>query len=209
MKNNILPGGIYGITAEEYSLGRSNFEVVKAMIEGGIKIIQYREKENKTLRKQFEECLKIRELTRKNNVLFIVNDHIDIAQMVGADGIHLGQDDISIKEARKIFKGIIGLSTHSTEQARKAVEDGSDYIGVGPIYHTKTKKNVCPAVGLEYLKYVAGNIKIPFVAIGGIKEHNIKEVISLGAKTIAVVTEITGSKDIQGMIKKLHDYFQD
>ena len=128
--------------------------------------------------------------------------------MVEADGIHLGQDDISIKEARKIFKGIIGLSTHSPEQARKAVGDGVDYIGVGPIYSTKTKKNVCPAVGLEYLEYVAENIKIPFVAIGGIKENNIKEVISRGAKTIAVVTEITGSKDIMGTIKKLQNHFQ-
>ncbi|MBU0952306.1 MAG: thiamine phosphate synthase [Elusimicrobia bacterium] len=209
MKNNILPGGIYGITAEEYSLGRSNLEIVKAMIEGGIKVIQYREKENMTPGKKFEECLKIRDLTRKNNVLFIVNDHIDIAQLVGADGIHLGQDDISIKEARKIFKGLIGLSTHSPEQARKAVEDGADYIGVGPIYPTKTKKSVCPAVGLEYLDYVVAKLKIPFVAIGGIKEHNIKEVISHGAKTVALVTEITGSKDIPGMIKKLHDHFQD
>jgi len=209
MKNSILPGGIYGITAEEYSLGRSNIEVVKAMIKGGIKIIQYREKDNKTLREKFKECRKIRELTRKNNVLFIVNDHIDIARLAGADGIHLGQDDIPIKEARKIFNGIIGLSTHSAEQARKAVKDGADYIGAGPIYHTKTKKNVCAAVGLEYIKYLAGNIRIPFVAIGGIKEHNIREVIALGAKTIAVVTEITGSRDIPGKIKRLHDCFHD
>ncbi|OGS18269.1 MAG: thiamine-phosphate diphosphorylase [Elusimicrobia bacterium RIFOXYA2_FULL_40_6] len=204
---SILPEGIYGITAEKYSLGRSNLEVVKAMIECGIKIIQYREKENKTLGKKLEECLKIRELTRKNNIIFIVNDHIDIAQLAGADGIHLGQNDIPLKEAKKIFKGIIGVSTHSPDQARKAVEDGADYIGVGPIYSTNTKRNVCSAVGMEYLEYVVAKIKIPFVAIGGIKEHNIKEVISRGAKTVALVTEITQSKDIPEMVIKLQNHF--
>lgn len=208
MRNNEFPGGIYGITAEKYSLGRSNLEVVKAMIEGGVKIIQYREKDNKTLGQKYEECLKIRELTWKYNIIFIVNDHIDIARLVGADGIHLGQDDIPLKEARKIFKGIIGLSTHSPDQAKKAVEDGADYIGVGPIYSTNTKTNVCSAVGLEYLEYVVANIKIPFVAIGGIKENNIKEVISHGAKTVALVTEITESTDILEMVNKLRAHFK-
>jgi len=202
-----LPHGLYGITAEEYSLGRSNIEVVKAMIEGGIKIIQYREKENKTFDQKLLECREIREITRKNKVIFIINDYVDVANAVHADGLHLGQDDMSIKDARKLFNGIIGISTHSPEQANKAVADGADYIGVGPIFPTKTKKNCMAAVGLESLEYAVKNVNIPFVAIGGIKEHNIQQVINLGARTVALVTEIVGSKNIPLKIKTLQAKF--
>ncbi|MBN2790102.1 MAG: thiamine phosphate synthase [Candidatus Delongbacteria bacterium] len=202
-----LPKGIYGLTAEKYSKGRSNIEVVKEMIKGGIKIIQYREKEEDRSRKEMLiECLKIRELTKEKNVVFIVNDHLDIAILSKADGIHLGQDDLSVQEIKKINGNlIIGVSTHTPEQAQKAIADGADYIGVGPIFKTSTKKNVCDPVGLEYLDYVVKNTDIPFVAIGGIKEDNIHQVIEKGAKSIALVTEIVGSYDIGDKIKKLNN----
>ncbi len=203
--NKKLPAGIYAITAEKFSCGRDNISIVNEMIKGGVSIIQYREKENKTNREKYQECKKIRELTESAGITFIVNDQVDIALLVNADGIHIGQDDLPLKEVRCLMgnEKIIGLSTHSPEQAQKALADGADYIGAGPIYTTRTKNNVCPAVGLEYLEYVVKNIDLPFVAIGGIKKHNIKEVISRGATTIALVTEIVGADDICKQIKEI------
>lgn len=196
--------GLYCITAEQYSNGRRNIEVVQQMINSGVKYIQYREKE-KTLKQKYEECVKIREMTSNAGVFFIINDHVDLAMIIGADGIHIGQDDIPLKEVRKIAgpKMIIGISTHCPEQAVKAVEDGADYIGVGPIYRTFTKKDVCDPVGIEYLKFVVDNLNIPFVAIGGIKENNIHEVINAGARCVALVTEIVGAEDIKAKIKNI------
>ena len=136
--------------------------------------------------------------------MFIVNDYIDIAMIVGADGVHLGQDDIDIKDAKKILDNkIVGISTHSKNQAQKAIIDGADYIGVGPIYSTKTKENVCDPVGLSYLEYAVSDVLVPFVAIGGIKEHNIEQVVRKGAKTISLVTEIIGADNIGVKVKRL------
>ncbi|HBC92226.1 MAG TPA: thiamine phosphate synthase [Pelotomaculum sp.] len=206
----LLQGDIYGITAGEYSLGRTNVEVVAQMIDSGVKVIQYREKE-KTARQKYVECLKIREMTREAGVTFIVNDHVDLALLVEADGVHLGQDDLPPEKVRELVgqKMLIGLSTHSPQQARAAVSSGVDYIGVGPIFATKTKKDVCEPVGLEYLDYVVKNISLPFVAIGGIKEHNIAEVRSRGAKCIALVTEIVGSGDIVAKVLALRSLLND
>jgi len=200
----ILESDIYGITAEEYSRGRGNIEVAAQMIEAGIRIIQYREKE-KSNRQQYEECRKIREMTRQAGVTFIVNDHLDLALLVEADGIHLGQDDLPPEAVRKLAGDtmFIGLSTHSPAQAEAAVKLGVDYIGVGPIFATNTKKDVCSPVGLEYLEYVVKNISLPFVAIGGIKEHSIAEVYRRGARCIALVTEIVGAPDIGAKVRNL------
>lgn len=195
---NFLSADLYGLTAEEYSLGRSNVEVVKELILAGITVIQYREKDKKS-RQMFQECQAIRTLTEQANVTFIINDYIDLALLVGADGIHVGQDDVPVDAIRRLVgpEMVIGLSTHSPQQAQAAVLSGVvDYIGVGPIFATKTKKDVCQAVGMEYLQHVVEYIDLPFVAIGGIKEHNIAAVRRGGAKTIALVTEIVGAANI-------------
>lgn len=199
-----LETDLYCITSEEHSKGRSNIEVVKEMIAAGIKIIQYREKDKSILQK-YKECLKIRDLTATAGVVMIVNDNIDIALSVNADGIHLGQDDLPVEKAREIVGNemIIGISTHSPQQACEAVSKGADYLGIGPVYKTYTKKDVCEPVGLEYLEYTVRNIEIPFVAIGGIKEHNMLEVASRGAKCIAMVTEIVGAEDIMSKIEDI------
>ncbi len=199
-----LDTDLYCITGEEYSAGRDNIQVVESMIRAGIKIIQYREKDKKLLQK-YRECLKIRQLTKEAGVTFIINDDIDIAMLVQADGVHIGQDDLPIEKVRELVgvEMIIGLSTHSPEQALDAVQRGADYIGVGPIYRTFTKKDVCEPVGLEYLEYVANNIDIPFVAIGGIKEHNIEEVVARGARCAALITEIVGAESIEKKIKSI------
>jgi thiamine-phosphate pyrophosphorylase len=206
-----LPHGIYGITAEKFSLGRSNIEVVKAMIEGGIAIIQYREKRPaKSFAAMLSECREIRRITRDAGVLFIVNDYCDIARLADADGVHVGQDDLPVSAVRELIgpDKIIGLSTHNPEQATAAVAAGVDYIGVGPIFATATKDDVCAPVGLGYLQHVVHSCPLPFVAIGGIKEHNIEQVVRHGAKTVALVTEIVGARDIAATVRRLREALQ-
>lgn len=200
----LLPPGIYALTSEQHSLGRSNIEVAKEILASGVPILQYREK-SKKVRKMYEECLELRALTKHYGALLIINDYLDIALAVGADGVHIGQDDLPLTKVRAIVGPdlIIGVSTHSPDQAREAVSNGADYIGVGPLFATNTKVDVCDPVGLDYLTYVVKNIDIPFVAIGGIKERNLPEVIKAGARTAALVTEIVGSQDIKGKIKSL------
>jgi len=144
-------------------------------------------------------------MTQQYGALFIINDHLDLALAVGADGVHIGQDDLPLSKVRELVGPhlLIGVSTHSPAQAKVAVSGGADYIGVGPLFATKTKIDVCQPVGLDYLEYVVKNLTIPFVAIGGIKEHNLAEVIKTGAQTVALVTEIVGDPDISGKIKRL------
>jgi len=204
MKRKKLDFPLYCITAQNLSNGKNNIDVVKEMILGGAKIIQYREK-YRDIRTRYKECIEIKKLTEKNDVTFIINDNIDIAMLVKPDGVHIGQDDLPIKEVRELVGEdmIIGLSTHCPEQAQQAVRDGADYIGVGPIYATKTKDNVCSPVGVEYIDYVVNNINIPYVAIGGIKEHNINEIIKHKAKCICMVSEIVGADNIQQKIKSI------
>lgn len=196
---------IYSITAEKYSLGRDNITVVKNMLEAGVKIIQYREK-YKSFKEKYNECIAIKKLIKKNNAIFIINDHPDLCLMVGADGVHLGQDDYHVKAVRKLIgdEYIIGISTHSPEQYKIAVNDGADYAGVGPLFETHTKDDIMPPVGLEYLRWVVKHERIPFVAIGGIKEYNVDKVINAGAKCICLVTEIISAKNIKQKIKGIY-----
>lgn len=141
---------------------------------------------------------------KKNNVLFIVNDHIDIALMVDADGVHVGQEDMPVSEIRKILGSnkIIGLSTHSVEDADRALFQNVDYIGVGPIFPTTTKDRA--AVGIEYMEYVEKNINLPYIAIGGIKESNLSQVVEKGARRVALVSEIVGADNIIEKVANLN-----
>jgi len=201
--------GLYGLTAEKFSLGRSNADVVAAMLDAGVRIIQYREK-TKKMGLKYEECLRLRAMTREAGAAFIVNDDIDLALLVGADGVHVGQEDLPVAAVRTLVgeKMAIGLSTHSAQQARAAVAHGADYIGVGPIFATQTKDDVCAPVGLDYLDFVVREIGLPFVAIGGIKEHNLAEVAIHGARCVALVTEITQTQDIKKKIASLLQVLQ-
>lgn len=201
-----IPAGLYGITAEEFSKGRSNIHIAKEMISAGIKIIQYREKEeNKSRKIMLDECLEIRKITRNAGALFIVNDYLDIALLSDADGIHCGQNDLSVSNIRQLSSGlIIGISTETPEQGEKAVSDGADYIGIGPVFKTNTKKDVGAPVGLDYLNYASKNIKIPIVAIGGIKENNLEQVLKTGTRTVAIITDITEADDIKSKILALN-----
>jgi thiamine-phosphate pyrophosphorylase len=195
---------LYCITAENLSLGRNNIEVVKEMLSSGVKIIQYREKK-KTLKEKYKEALILRELTLQYNAILIVNDHLDLAKIVEADGVHIGQDDYPIEVAREFLgeEFIIGVTAHNKEQAKKAEKEGADYIGLGPIFESFTKEKPHPPIGIEILKWADINIKIPVVAIGGIKENNLKQVLENGGKCIAMVSEIVSSSNIKEKIKNL------
>lgn len=200
----LLRTDIYGITSESHSMGRTNVEVVRTMLDAGVRLIQYREKE-KEMGEQYNECMEIRQLTRAVGAGFIVNDHPDLALMAAADGVHIGQKDPPLEAVRKLVgpSMVIGLSVRSPEQARDAVRRGADYLGVGPVYHTATKKDASDPVGFACIDYLAGTADIPFAAIGGIKAHNVAEVISHGASCVCLVSEIVGASDITATIKKI------
>jgi len=170
-------------------------DAVAASLKGGVQAIQLREK-TATAKEFTELARKVKELCAVYEVIFIVNDRIDIALAVDADGVHLGQDDIDIHSARKLLgsNSIIGISTHSPEQAIKAVDSGADYIGVGPVYTTPTKPGR-KSVGLEYVEWASQNVDIPWFAIGGIDTGNIQDVINSGARRIAVVRAIINEEN--------------
>lgn len=196
----ILPGetDLYALTDSRLGLGRNAVEQARLFLDAGIRIIQYREKKMNG-RKMLDECREIAKLAKAAKACFIIDDHLDLALLCDADGVHIGQEDIKVEDARKLLgdEKIIGLSTHSPAQAREAVLSGADYIGVGPIFSTKTKEDVVPAVGFEYLQWVANNVNLPFVAIGGIKEGNIRSVAKHGANCCAMVSELVGSENIR------------
>jgi thiamine-phosphate pyrophosphorylase len=196
---------LYCITADRFSLGRSNIDVVRDMLDTGIKIVQYREKDFSMLRK-YHECIAIRDMTAAYGADFIVNDDVHLALAVEADGVHVGQDDLPVEKVRQLVgdRMLVGLSTHSPEQADAAVEAGiADYIGVGPLYGTAIKKEPMAPVGLGYLDYVVAHHRVPFVAIGGITQHNIVDVVRHGATCICLVSEIVGASDIKAMVQSL------
>ena len=164
-------------------------DMVKRVLEAGISFIQYREKE-RTRREIYEEAVRLRELTRLFHACFIVNDHADIALAVEADGVHLGQDDLPLKEARRIMGSrIVGISTHSLAQAKEAEAGGADYIGFGPVFLTTTKDAGAPQ-GVDILGTIKQNVSIPVVAIGGINAGNITDVMKAGADAAAIATAI-------------------
>lgn len=168
---------------------------VAASLKGGVQIVQLREK-TASAKDFIAVGRKVRELCALYEAVFIVNDRVDIAIALGADGVHLGQDDIDIATAREILgsEAIIGLSTHCPEHAIKAIESGADYIGVGPVYTTPTKPGR-QAVGLDYVRWAAENVDIPWFAIGGINTENVEQVVSSGAVRIAAVRAIINAEN--------------
>lgn len=210
-KNDILrlfQSGLYGITDTRFHPYRNIKDIVIGMVDSGIKIIQYREK-NKSPIQKLQECKVIKEIIENSGTFLIVNDDISIAMSVKASGIHLGQDDFPISEARTLLDEnmIIGISTHSHEQALTAVSSGADYIGVGPVFYTETHSSKISPVGLEYLKWVSENIEIPYVAIGGIKKNNIDEILKNGGRMISIVSELLQSDDISEYVNQISEMY--
>ena len=196
---------VYPVTCEELSGGRSNLEVLEAVIEGGANIIQLREKEY-SKKDLYHLALKFRKMTAEAGILLIINDHVDIALGVEADGVHLGQDDLPLTVARELAPELlIGASTHSLDQALQAEKDGADYINIGPIFITRTKEGVESSLGPEAIARISPQIKVPFTVMGGINEENIDKVLAAGARRVAMVTAITKAEDIVARVRLMKE----
>ena len=179
------------------------FEDANSAIRAGVKIIQYREKEKDT-KYMIEEAAKIKEICKENNTLFLINDRVDIALAVDADGVHLGKEDMPYNIARNLLgeQRIIGLTVHNLEEAIEAENIGADYLGVSPIFETKTKPDAGKPSGLQLLIDLKENIKIPYVAIGGINEYNIKSVLDTGTRAVAIISAIITKDNVEEECKK-------
>ena len=181
---------LYAITDRQWS-NCTHEEIVRMFLDGGANLIQLRDKEaiGRELLDQAIACMK---LTRNAGATLIINDRVDVALTAGADGVHLGQDDLSVDEAREILgeDKIIGVSTHSIAQFRAALETSANYIAVGPVYPTITKENPAPVVGLELVREARKLTDRPLVAIGGINLGRAPEVIAAGADSVAVISAL-------------------
>ncbi len=189
----LIENNLYAITLETKNI----FEKIKNILEGGVKIIQLRFKSGNDSY-NLKEANKIRELCHQFGALFIVNDRIDIAFACDADGVHLGQDDLNIKIARNIlgFSKIIGISASNDVDIKKAIEEGCDYIGIGPVFSTQTKKGKSP-LGIEALVSITKDITIPWFAIGGIKLENISILKKNNINRVAIITELFNAENPQ------------
>jgi len=188
-----LDAGIYLVTSVSMSPARPTMDIVQAALDAGIRLIQLREKDLST-RELFRLACKTRELTHAVGALLIINDRVDIAVAVGADGVHLGQDDLPIREARRLAPNlIIGASSHSRVEALAAETEGASYVNIGPLFPTETKKWPGEFLGLDGLRRISAFLSIPFTVMGGIKKSHIPGLVAGGARVIAVVTAITAA----------------
>ncbi|HIE65332.1 MAG: thiamine phosphate synthase [Nitrospira sp.] len=195
---------LYLITDPLLSKGsarQSLFEVLEAALDEGVGLIQYREK-TEVRCKMFETAKRLREMTARYDATFIVNDEIDLALAVKADGVHLGQDDLPVWVARKVLgkEAIIGISTHHWSEAIQAESDGADYVGIGPIFSTPTKRSSGPPLGITMITEVREKVRLPIFAIGGIKISHISEIMAAGADGVAMVSAIAG--DVRSNVNK-------
>jgi thiamine-phosphate pyrophosphorylase len=194
---------LYCFSPGRFLRGRDHIGIVAAQIRGGADVIQLREKEM-SRRARLELGLKLRDMTKREGVLFIVNDDVDLAIILDADGVHLGQEDIPIRFARPLMKKkIIGVSTHSLEQVERAVEAGADYVGIGPVFETATKPDREPLIGLDLLSKARDTCPIPYVAIGGIGKETIGSLKEVGCHRAAVISDIMLAGDIEKRCKAL------
>jgi thiamine-phosphate pyrophosphorylase len=189
---------LYLCTDRALSLGRPLIQAVEAAIKGGVTMVQLREKEAST-GEFFALAKELLALTRPLGVPLIINDRLDIALAAGADGLHIGQSDLPLKEARRIAgEGfIIGVSAATPEEAMEAERDGAGYIGAGAVFPTGSKTDVSAVIGIEGLRAICGAVKIPVAAIGGIGPGNIRAVMEAGAAGVAVISAILSQPDIQ------------
>lgn len=190
----MLDYSLYLVTDRRLSLGRSTVEVVAAAVSGGVTCVQLREKHCST-REFLEEARRVRELLVGTGVPLIINDRLDVALAVAADGVHLGQNDMHLSDARRLVgeRLVIGISAESVADAIRAEAEGADYIGVSPVFTTPTKMDTAPPLGLEGLREIRRAVSLPLVAIGSIRHDNAAEVLRAGADGLAVVSAIVSA----------------
>ncbi len=200
---------LYAITDRHWLNGRSLYEVVKESLDGGVTFLQLREKhldEDHFL----EEAKKLQGLCSEYNVPFIINDNVEIALAINADGVHIGQSDMEMKEAREKLgpDKIIGVSAHTKEEALLAQAQGADYLGVGAVFPTSSKDDA-ESVSYETLKEICDVVSIPVVAIGGITKDNLHQLSGSGISGISVISAIYAQPDIKEAARELKQCVQE
>ena len=199
---------LYGVTDSRYLKGRKMLELVEEAILGGVTMIQLREKEMS--HEEFkEEALEVQKVCQKYHVPFIINDDVELCKEINADGVHIGQDDLNLKETREILgkDKIIGVSAHNLEEAKIAYENGANYLGVGAVFSTQTKDDATN-VSMETLQEICKEIDLPIVAIGGINQVNVLEFMGIDIDGVAIVSSIVASDDIKKASSALKDKIQ-
>ncbi len=190
---------LYVISDGDSLKGRSHQKVVREALQGGATAIQLRDKTLST-RELLEVGKLMRELTYRHHALLIVNDRVDVAIAVEADGVHLGQEDMHIHDCRRLTgnKMIVGISARSVEKAQEAEENGADYLGSGPVFPTSTKEVSVASLGLKGLANICSQVSIPVVGIGGIAHSQAEQVIQAGASGVAVISAVVAAPDPRG-----------
>lgn len=188
---------LYVVITESFCAGRSSLETLDACLAAGVKLVQLREKDQCD-RDLYLLARAWRERTQRARALFILDDRVDMALAVDADGVHLGQGDLPLDAARRIAPGLIlGASSHSLPEALAAQDAGADYVNIGPIFATQTKAVATGALGPELISEIRPHLRVPFTCMGGIKPDNVGLVLERGASIVAVVTAVTAAPDIQ------------
>lgn len=185
---------LYLVTDRSLSQGRATVEIVRAAIAGGVTCVQLREKHCPT-REFLHEARRLKKLLAGTSIPLIINDRIDVALAMGADGVHLGQNDMPIREARRLVGEamLIGISTESVDDALRAEAEGADYLGLSPVFATPTKTDTAAPLGLEGVRRIRAAVSLPLVAIGGIDQNNAPEIIRAGADGVAVISAIVAA----------------
>ncbi len=198
--------GYYFVTDKKLSKKGITSDVKQAL-RAGVKCVQYRSKYI-DIERTYAEALKLRRICK--DITFLINDRLDLALRVKADGVHLGQDDLPIAMARRLLgeNKIIGLTVHSIKEAREAKKSGADYIAVSPIYPTKTKRDAGKPKGTALIKKIKKTAKLPVVAIGGINLSNAREVIRAGADGLCAISCVVTKPDVKKEIEKFQQLFK-
>ncbi len=202
-KKEILKKAQLYVLVDKKLLGERKIEaVVKELVKAGADMIQFRDKYSED-GEFLKEVLMIKKILKNKKIPFIINDRVDIALCINADGVHVGQTDLPVAVARKILgkSKIIGTSAENVQQAKLAQKQGADYVGLGPIFYTTTKEVIPHPVGLDLIEQAQKKLKIPFFPIGGINLDNLSAVINAGAKRVAVASAIISSPDISQTIQ--------
>lgn len=196
---------LYFVTDHKQTRGRPQLEIIKSALEGGVRLVQYRDKNlpDVEFRRKAEEVLA---LCRSHGAMLLINDRVEIAKAIGADGVHLGQEDMDPEEARSLLgpTAVIGLSTHNREEVEAAQSKPLDYINIGPMFPTATKDHSrYGALGQDVVLELARLSRFPFTTMGGIKMPHLKGLFEKGVHTVAMVTEISLAEDVTSKVREI------
>lgn len=199
---------LYLVITEAYCAGRSSVAILEDALDAGVRLIQLREKElsDELL---YRRALQFRELTARKRALLIIDDRVDVALATGADGVHVGQDDLPVDVVRILGPDlIVGCSTHTVQEALAAEKAGASYVNIGPIFPTQTKAGVTSGLGLAAIDQITRHLTVPWTVMGGIRACNIGQVLEQGARHVAVVTAVTSANDVRTSCRELRRRIQ-